>query len=247
MLIHLFLQVKKYFTKKNKNYNEYKSSDFISIDIDDSILSLEQITDLLQDFPFQIGYNTYSNGKNGLNRFRLLYFFDTTITSKEDYELLAKSIISYIDKLTSLFTVYNVKVDESTLRCTQMMFATNDKDSVIVNNRENWDKEDLKNNLVINNNLFKEVIKEEIQEIQNTPHPVTNYIQEREHIDKRGGKQDNFIITTNINYDNQLNESTIITDDYCYSKDGYTVIQAKLPFHKVKEGKKKKVFIIIYK
>jgi hypothetical protein len=92
-------------TKKNFIYTSA-----VFIDVDDSPLSMKAFLEGCELKP-SIAYTTFSNGKNGSYRFRLIYLFDKHITStdegdfvyadperkKEDLRLVSASGINIID------------------------------------------------------------------------------------------------------------------------------------------------------
>jgi hypothetical protein len=77
-------------TKKNFIYTSA-----VFIDVDDSPLSMKAFLEGCELKP-SIAYTTFSNGKNGSYRFRLIYLFDKHITSTEEYKYLYYQIINMI-------------------------------------------------------------------------------------------------------------------------------------------------------
>lgn len=84
-------------TQRQRTLLNFQSIPYLMIDIDDDIeCSLDVLLDSIAVVP-TIAYSTFSHGIKG-NRYRLLYFFDEPITSKEVY----KCIYSFICKECNL-------------------------------------------------------------------------------------------------------------------------------------------------
>lgn len=77
--------------KKNFVYAEA-----IFIDVDENPKQMETFVASCGLKP-TIAYTTISDGKNGQNRFRLIYFFDEKITSEEEYKGLYNALIKEIN------------------------------------------------------------------------------------------------------------------------------------------------------
>lgn len=76
--------------KKNFMY-----TNAIFIDVDDHPQSMEDFLEGCELKP-SIAYTTFSDGKNGLNRFRLIYLLDEQIATTEEYKCLYDVIVGKI-------------------------------------------------------------------------------------------------------------------------------------------------------
>lgn len=89
---HSFCHVFKDNRRTKKNFL-YASAVFI--DVDDSPQPMEVFLNGCEHKP-SIAYTTFSDGKNGTYRFRLIYLFDKRISSAEEYKYLYYHIINMI-------------------------------------------------------------------------------------------------------------------------------------------------------
>ena len=78
-------------TKKNFMYTSA-----VFIDVDDSPLSMKAFLEGCELKP-SIAYTTFSDGRNGTYRFRLIYLFDKQITSTDEYKCLYYCITNMIN------------------------------------------------------------------------------------------------------------------------------------------------------
>jgi hypothetical protein len=78
-------------TKKNFMYTSA-----VFIDVDDSPQSMKVFLEGCQLKP-SIAYTTFSDGKNGSYRFRLIYLFDEQISSTDEYKCIYYHLISMIN------------------------------------------------------------------------------------------------------------------------------------------------------
>jgi len=80
-------------TQTNRNYGSFINTSIIMVDIDDSNIPMPEFISGLKNIP-TIAYTTFSNGVEGKGfRYRLLYVFDTIITSAHTYKALYDAII----------------------------------------------------------------------------------------------------------------------------------------------------------
>lgn len=79
-ICHVFIDNRR--TKSNFMYTYT-----VFVDVDDSTSSMEEILNGAEMKP-TIAYTTFSDGKNNLHRFRLVYILDESVNSEEDYKCL---------------------------------------------------------------------------------------------------------------------------------------------------------------
>ena len=73
------------FTQKEKTINNFKYTHFVAVDVDDSVVDMNEYISSLEYTP-TFAYTTFSNNKEGKGyRFRLVYVVNNKITSKERY------------------------------------------------------------------------------------------------------------------------------------------------------------------
>jgi hypothetical protein len=79
--------------RRKKSHFMYASAVFI--DVDDCLQPMETFLDECVLKP-SVAYTTFSDGKNGQHRFRLIYLFNEQISSAEEYKNLYYKIVSMI-------------------------------------------------------------------------------------------------------------------------------------------------------
>ena len=114
------------FGLQGKSFQFFKESWFIVFDIDKTSVSLnDKLKSLKDDKLPSVAYTTYSNGKDGLYSYRLVYLLDKPITTKELY-------CHCYYKLKELIGLNDC--DDCAKSCAQMYY-TNPKATVICNHR----------------------------------------------------------------------------------------------------------------
>lgn len=75
------------FKNNRRIKNNFMYTNAVFIDVDDSTIPMEE---LIKECELQptIAYTTFSDGKNGLNRFRIIYVFGDSIKTEEEYKYL---------------------------------------------------------------------------------------------------------------------------------------------------------------
>ena len=129
--------------KKEANFSH---SNFISIDIDHSIVDMGTFVDTLRYKP-TIAYTTCSNGVDGEYRYRLVYCFDDKIESIDEYKGCVSSVLEANDIAVD-------EVDGKSFKAEQM-FVGNGTDNVEVSTSNIiYSKEDF-NLSIFSNNISK--------------------------------------------------------------------------------------------
>lgn len=88
-------------TKGVKTYNNFKSTNIVSFDVDDVPFSWSGMNEQIKDVRPTIMYETFSNGVKG-NRYRLLYCFKDDITSTAVYNAVYGKIQDLITSTSQL-------------------------------------------------------------------------------------------------------------------------------------------------
>ena len=75
------------FKNNRRIKNNFMYTNSVFIDVDDSTVSMEEVVNALELKP-TLGYTTFSDGKNNLHRYRLIYIFGETIRTVEGYKCM---------------------------------------------------------------------------------------------------------------------------------------------------------------
>lgn len=140
------------FTQKNRRYDNFISSQFVMIDMDDDIdLSLDDLVKSLKFKP-TFAYTTFNHGIKG-NRYRLMYFFNEEIRNIEYLKCFYKSILH----------LNNLKLNDNCgCNPTQCVIGSNEKCNLLYNNILYNIKDFIKyKDLNINSNRYKDETNEE--------------------------------------------------------------------------------------
>lgn len=115
------------FGLKEKTIANFDFADCLTLDIDDTFISMNDFYLSLKDeHKPTIIYTTYSNVDNVNNRFRLVYAFENPIKTNEHYRSIALAIIYAIQKEIEGFDLK----DKTCLNASQQ-FAGNGSDNII--------------------------------------------------------------------------------------------------------------------
>lgn len=118
---------------KEKTINNFKQTNFIWFDFDDSIDSLDSIYQKLTFKP-NISYTTISNLQDGkLNRFRLVYLVDFIIDSNESYKYYLNLLLNTI--FIDLGNDYLNYIDNNCFNVSQQMFGSGMTATIITNDK----------------------------------------------------------------------------------------------------------------
>ena len=82
-------------TMTEKTNNNYLYSYLVSIDIDHTQVSMDDMIDRIEFKP-TLAYTSYNNGLNGESRYRLVYCFSDKIEGKENYSNYVSAIVKAI-------------------------------------------------------------------------------------------------------------------------------------------------------
>lgn len=116
---------------KEKTIPNFKQTNYIWLDFDDCIDSINNIYQRITYKP-NIAYTTISNLQNGKsNRFRLIYMIDFQIYSNDDYKYYLNLLLNTIIK--DLGKDYLKYIDNNCFNVSQQMFGSNDKSTIITN------------------------------------------------------------------------------------------------------------------
>ena len=83
------------FKNNRRIKNNFMYTNEVFIDVDDSTIPMEELVKECELQP-TIAYTTFSDGKNGLHRFRLIYVFGESIKSEEEYKCLYFNLLSLL-------------------------------------------------------------------------------------------------------------------------------------------------------
>lgn len=128
---------KNYFTCTDKNLNNFKGSDVIFLDIDDTHVTPQELSSQLQDSHFSplLIYTTYNHKKKGKapfnNRYRIVYRLKETITDTNAYTHCVNLIEAKINTINP-----NIKVDKQAKSAAQAFYGygTENEDKFISRN-----------------------------------------------------------------------------------------------------------------
>lgn len=143
------------FGNTEKTINNFKQTNFVWFDFDDCIDSINNVYQKLTYKP-NIAYTTINNLQKGkLNRFRLIYVFDFSIYSNENYKYYLNLLLNIIIK--DLGKDCLKYIDKNCFNVSQQMFGSN-KDSTIISNDTIY-SENVLDNIIKTYNIDYSLIK----------------------------------------------------------------------------------------
>ena len=83
------------FKNNRRIKNNFMYTNEVFIDVDDSTIPMEELVKECELQP-TIAYTTFSDGKNGLHRFRIIYVFGDSIKTEEEYKCLYFNLLSLL-------------------------------------------------------------------------------------------------------------------------------------------------------
>ena len=81
------------FKENRRTKYNFMHTNSVFIDVDDSTVSMEEVINACELTP-TIGYTTFSDGKNNLHRFRLIYILGKSIKNEQEYKYLYFKLLS---------------------------------------------------------------------------------------------------------------------------------------------------------
>ena len=84
------------FKDNRRKKDKFMYTNAVFIDVDDSTVSMEELVNDC-DLKPTIAYTTFSDGRNGLHRFRIIYVFGESIKSEEEYKCLYFNFLSLLN------------------------------------------------------------------------------------------------------------------------------------------------------
>ena len=83
------------FKDNRRKKDNFMYTNAVFIDVDDSTVSMEELVNDC-DLKPTIAYTTFSDGRNGLHRFRIIYVFGETIKKEQEYKCLYFNLLSLL-------------------------------------------------------------------------------------------------------------------------------------------------------